>query len=89
MANPTISSATLNKAFYQPGELMTLTVNYSDADRQMLQLQIKVTDSQGNEANANTSAIIDPATVTVSSVPTKTWTKVSDNGSVAVFTAVA
>ncbi len=89
MANPTISSASLNKASYMPGETMTLTVNYSDPDKQTLSIAIKVTDSGGNEANANTSAIIDPSTVTVTSVPTKTWTKVSDTGSVAVFTAVA
>lgn len=89
MANPTITSAALNKAAYAPGETMTLTVNYSDPDKQNLQISIKVADSAGNEANASVNAVIDPSVVTVTSAPSKTWTKVSDTGAVAVFTAVA
>jgi hypothetical protein len=50
---------------------------------------VTVADSQGNTGQATAQAVIDPGTVTVASSPAKTWTKVSDTGSVAVFTAVA
>lgn len=88
MANPTVT-ASLNKTAYAPGETMTLTVNYADADRQSLAVTITVTDSSGNTGTATANAIIDQGTVVVTSSPARTWTKVSDSGTVAVFTATA
>lgn len=89
MPAPTVS-ASLNKATYVPGEVMSLTVNYADADTQTLTVTVTVTDSQGNSsAPSVVTAVIDPSTITVSSSPARTWTNQSDNGSVAVYTAVA
>jgi uncharacterized protein (DUF2141 family) len=89
MASPT-ATASLNKAAYAIGETMTLTVTYGDTDRQNGTVTFSVTDAEGNSSGSQTVPfVIDPLTVTVSSTPVRTWTKVSDTGSVAVFTAVA
>lgn len=89
MANPTCS-ASLDQATYAPGETMTLTVTYGDPDTQSLTVTVVVTDSAGNpSAPATVTAVIDPLTVSVTSEPARTWTQVSDSGSVAVFTATA
>lgn len=90
MANPTVSAA-LNKSSFAPGETMTLTVSYGDADNDTLQVTVVVTDSQGHTSspvvvNAN---INDPVTVSVTDDGGRTWTKQSDNGAVAVYQAVA
>jgi hypothetical protein len=89
MAAPTCS-ASLDKASYLPGETMTLTVNYSDPDQDNLTVTVVVTDSSGlSSAPVTATAVIDPLTIQVSSDPARTWTLASDNGSVAVFSAVA
>jgi hypothetical protein len=88
MATPSVS-ASLDKIAYAVGELMTLTVTYSDPDTDQVQVTITVTDQSGNQSAPTTvTAVIDPLTVGVTD-PDRTWTKVSDNGSVAVFTATA
>jgi hypothetical protein len=89
MAIPTVS-ASLDKATYTPGETMTLTVNYSDSDRQTLVVTVTVADSQGNtSAPASVNAVVDPLTVNVSSTPARSWTQVSNTGAVAVYTTTA
>jgi uncharacterized protein YfaS (alpha-2-macroglobulin family) len=88
MTAPTVAAA-LDKATYKPGDTMTLTVTYADPDRQTLTITTTVVDSTGNTAQATVAAVIDPATVAVTSTPPKAWTKVSDTGTVAVFTATA
>lgn len=87
MAVPT-AAASLNKPAYAVGEAMTLTVTYGDADQRTASQTITVADSTGNDVVITTSAIIDPLTVTVEDVD-RTWAKVSDTGTVAVYTAVA
>lgn len=87
MAAPTVSAA-LDKPVYEPGETMTLTVTYGDPDHDVATQTIKVTDSAGTETVVTTTAVVDPLTVAVTD-PERTFTKVSDNGQVAVFTAVA
>jgi len=89
MATPTVS-ASLNKSAYQPGEPMTLTVTYSDADTKAVRVTVTVADSSGNtSAPAEVTALIDPSTVTVADSSGRVWVKQSDTGSVAVYTAVA
>ena len=68
---------------------MTLTVNYGDADQKTGTITVKVTDAEGNVSSPVTvSYLVDPLTIAVTDAG-KTWTKVSDTGSVAVFTATA
>lgn len=89
MANPTVS-ASFNKSSYAPGEQITLTVNYADADTKVLTVTTTVTDASGATGSTTSVVnIVDQVAVAVSSSPAKTWTKVSDNGSVAVFTTTA
>lgn len=89
MATPTVT-ASLNKSTYQPGEQMTLTVNYSDTDTRSMSVTVTVSDSQGNtSAPATVSAVIDPSAITVNDTSGHVWTKQSDTGSVAVYTATA
>ena len=90
MANPTASAA-FNKSVYAPGELMTLTVNYGDPDRQTLTITITVEDTEAGTgpATATVTAVIDPLTVTVTDSSGRPWTKQTDTGTVAVYTATA
>ncbi|MBX7265818.1 hypothetical protein KIF24_07100 [Micromonospora sp. Llam7] len=89
MAAPT-ASASLNATSYVPGAQMLLTVTYGDPDNKTLTVSIVVTDAQGNSsAPVKVSPVIDPLTVAVTDDSGRTWTRVSDNGSVAVYRAVA
>ncbi|MER7332200.1 hypothetical protein ACIBTZ_16530 [Micromonospora sp. NPDC049460] len=89
MAAPT-ATASLNASTYSPGDQMTLTVTYGDADTKPVTVTIVVTDAQGNSsAPVKVTAVIDPLTVTVTDDSGRTWTRLSDNGSVAVYRAVA
>lgn len=89
MAAPTVS-ASLDKTTYQPDETMTLTVTYADPDTEAVTVTIVVTDSQGNTSNpAVVTAVVDPSVLTVTDSSGRVWTKASDNGSVAVYTATA
>jgi hypothetical protein len=90
MAAPTVS-ASLNKAAYAIGETMTLTVTYGDADRKTLTVTVTVEDTDATTAPATVTAtaVIDPLTISVTDSTSRVWTKVSDSGSVAVYTAKA
>ncbi|MFC8619758.1 hypothetical protein ACFT9M_25575 [Micromonospora purpureochromogenes] len=89
MAAPTVT-ASLNAATYSPGDQMILTVTYGDPDTRPLTVTVVVTDAQGNSsAPVKVTAVIDPLTITVTDDSGRTWTRASDNGSVAVYRAVA
>lgn len=88
MANPT-ASATLNKSSYAVGEVMTLTVNHTDADRQTITIAGVVSDSQGNSAPWSATADIDAGVVTFTQTGGKTWTLQSATANQSVYTATA
>ncbi|WP_406072059.1 hypothetical protein [Micromonospora sp. NBC_01638] len=89
MATPTASAA-LNASVFASGDQMLLTITYSDAETKPLTVTIVVTDAQGNSsAPATANVVIDPLTVIVTDNSGRTWTRVSDNGSVAVYRSVA
>jgi DNA gyrase inhibitor GyrI len=96
------ASASLDKSTYNPGDVMTLTVSYSDPDTApgytiRGSVSIVVRDAEGNSS----SPVVAPYEIPVPPVDPpgsfavgvydvlRTWTKVSDSGSTAVFTAVA
>lgn len=81
-----INSATLDQAAYLSGEIMTLTVDYT-ADRTITVATI-VTDAGGN-SSAPVIATALCGDIEVTSDPVRIWDLVSDNGTVATFTAVA
>lgn len=89
MATPTLS-ASLNKTSFAPGDVMMLTISYADADTDAGTVSVVVTDAAGH---ASTPVVLpysinDPQTLTVTD-PERTWVKVSDNGSVAVYRCTA
>jgi hypothetical protein len=90
MATPVITSFTLDKASYKPGETVTATVKYSDPDARTVNISGTAVDSQGNSSPfAGSFAIVDPVTVAISDDGKRTWTKKSDDGATAVFNATA
>lgn len=89
MANPVVTSVSFDQPSYAKGAQMVVTCVYSDPDMEALTFTFVVTDANGNQGSGTGNAMIDPSTTQGSSVPARTWTKVSDNGSVAVFTGTA
>jgi uncharacterized protein YfaS (alpha-2-macroglobulin family) len=86
MAAP-ILNLSLDKGSYAPGETARLTVSYSDPDNATTTLSVTGTDSGGNPATMTVQLVVaDPVTLTVTD-PARTWTKVSDTGAVAIYSA--
>lgn len=91
MTAPT-GSVTFDKSSYKPGETMTATVSYVDADTKSGTATFNLTDSQGNTTPATaTFNVADPVSVAAASGNDRTWTKVagSDTGASVKFTATA
>lgn len=87
MAAPVIISASVDRPTYATGDRVTLTVTYSDADTRRIRISVQATDASGNKSAVSTvNALIDPTTLTVTDDGGHAWAKVSDTGSVAVFT---
>ena len=94
-----ITSIDFDQASYVAGHEVTAVVNYvPDAPNQTAEpftLSVSVMNSAGTEVAANSATFTvntpQPAgdKVHVSDSGNRTWTEVSDNGSVAVFTATA
>jgi hypothetical protein len=102
MSAPVITSITFDKPFYTAGETVTLTVNYtSDVVVEVLASAVATGSVSGQTSNTESQGFFVPSPVAgVTGSPeavtwnvvddaADTWTKVSDNGSVAVFTTVA
>lgn len=89
MAAPEVT-ASLDKSAYVTGETMTLTVSYRDADQRTATQTITVEDTGGADVVITTTAVINPQNLTVTVTDAeRTFSKVSDTGAVAVYTAVA
>lgn len=87
MANPTVA-ASLNKAAYSPGETATLTVTYGDSDNSTSTVTVTVTDQAGGTGTSTVTLVKqDAVSASVTDSSGRSWTKQSDTGSVAVFTA--
>lgn len=86
MANPT-ATATLNKSNYAVGEVATLTINHTDADRQTIVVSGTVTDSSGNVGNWSATAKVDAGVVAFTQSGGKTWTLQSATDNQSVYTA--
>lgn len=90
MAAPVVTSQTYSKANYQPGEVMTLTVNHTDVDRKTLSTVTTVTDTTGASGSGTATVVIDgAASVVPVSTPAVTWTLVAATLNQSVFTALA
>jgi hypothetical protein len=100
MSAPSITSITFDKTAYNSGDLIQATVAYvagtSGGQPSTQTLTGTATDSVTGQSGALTvtftvsgQTVKDPTAVTVSDSGNRSWAKVSDNGSVAVFTAAA
>jgi len=81
MAAPAITTVTFDKAKYAPGQTITATVGYSAAA-----LPVKLTATLVTTFAEDGTAT---STVALTDSGGRVWTKKSDTGSVAVFTAQA
>jgi hypothetical protein len=89
MADPTITSATLNKGAYAPGETMILTVVGEDLDEQTVEVTVKI---RNRESGAESSAITVQATVDeveVVATGDRTFTQTGRTGNTFTLTATA
>jgi hypothetical protein len=93
-----INSITFSQASYTPGQTVEVTVDYTPdtpgVTTQSVSVTVNVTDQSGNILTTDTATftVNTPQagdSVTVSDSGDRTWTQVSDNGTVAVFTAIA
>jgi hypothetical protein len=91
MANPT-GSVSYDKSSYHPGETMTATVSYADADSKTGVAAFDLTDAAGHVTPAQaTFTVSDPVDVTPKPSNDRTWVEVagSDTGASVKFTATA
>lgn len=93
---PTVTSVTFDQPSYQPGQLITATMTYTKGKSDLVNTLTgtatdPVTGLSGHLDQTFTIAnqITDTTTPSVSDPPARTWTKVSDTGLVAIFTATA
>lgn len=92
---PSISSITFDQSAYAPGETITATVTYAPGVSLDTETFTGIpTDNVSNLQGATVTENFqisqnDTTSVAVSDSGNRTWTKVSDNGTVAVYTATA
>lgn len=93
-AAPTITSITFDKDSYAPGEDIQATVHYTaGASDAVLTFTGTATNQQTGETGQMQGTFsvqnADPTVIAVNDTGSREWTKVSDDGAVAVFTAKA
>ncbi len=90
MSAPVITGITFDKPSYRPGEIITASVAYG-AGTSGHSFTGTATDTVTGETGTLTVtfATTDPVKVSVSDDGGRTWVQRSDDGAVAVFTAVA
>lgn len=88
MPAPSAPSVSLDHPTYVNGATATLTVTYSDSNTKAWTITVILSDpgTGDTSAPATATAVIDPSSLTVTDSLGHTWTKVSDSGSVAVYT---
>ncbi len=91
---PVVSSITFDKTGYTPGQTVIATVNYAPGVSGQAQTFTgtatdAATGQQGTLSVSFTVNANDSTTIAVSDSGSRTWTKASDSGTVAVFTATA
>lgn len=91
---PAITSITFDKASYAPGDTITATVDYTGGTSDVTQTFTgTATDSTTKETGTLqvTFTVTEPdqTTISVADSGGRVWTKISDTGSIAKFTATA
>lgn len=91
---PVVSSINFDQTSYLAGQKITVTVDYSPGTSDETQTLTGVAEDSitGLSGQLVVNFIVtnnDTTSLTVSDSSKRTWTQVSDNGSVAVFTAIA
>jgi hypothetical protein len=91
---PAISSVSFDKAVYNIGDLITVTVSFSaGASDEVVTVTVTITDSVTGETASMTASLTvadpDASSVAVSDSGGRVWTQVSNSNNVAVFTATA
>lgn len=91
---PVVNSITFDQAAYNTGDKMTVTVNYTAGTSGVTQTftgtaKDSATSKSGNLTVNFTVVSSDTTSASASDTGGRTWTTVSDNAGVAIFTAIA
>ena len=91
MAAPTITSATLNKHAYAPGETMILTVLGGDGDEELVEITLSVRSrtSGASSPPITVTTILDELQAVATDSDTRTWTQIARTGATFVLNSIA
>lgn len=86
MAEPTLSIST-DRAEYAKGDLITLTAQYADADAETFEVTVTVRNQASGALSAPQAVtiVVDPLETVVADSTGRLWSKVSDDGTTAVY----
>lgn len=91
MAAPSITSATLNKSTFAPGETMILTVVGADADEELIEITLSVRSrtSGATSGPVVVTTVLDELESVATDSEARTWTQVARTGATFVLTGTA
>ncbi|MFK3985691.1 hypothetical protein ACI2K4_35680 [Micromonospora sp. NPDC050397] len=91
MAAPTITSATLNKSTFAPGETMILTVVGADADEELIEITLTVRNQTSGASGVPVvvTTILDELQAVATDSESRTWTQIARTGATFVLTGIA